>query len=183
MMARTPVGKKPRLLLVDDDPVLCAALERGLASRGFDVTVAQTGAEAVRRIEEAAPAFAVIDLRLPDSYGLKLIAALKAVDPDSRIVVLTGYGSVSTAVEAIKLGANYYLCKPAKVDDIVNGLHRDAGNSAAPVEKRMSLSRLEWEHIQQVLHDHNGNISATARSLGMHRRTLQRKLAKRPARD
>src|SRR4029450_10657606 len=107
-----------------------------------------------------------------------------AVDRSIRIVVLTGYGSIPTAVEAIKLGATYYLAKPANVDDIVNAFHRDAGNDSVPVNGRtMSLSRLEWEYIQRVLQQHHGNIAATARALSIHRRTLQRKIAKPPARS
>jgi two-component system response regulator RegA len=185
-MASAPVpdDDKPVILLVDDDQALCDALGRSLAARGFDVRIALSGAEAERLIEQEPPEYAVIDLKLPDAYGLKLIATLKASDPHTRIVVLTGYGSVPSAVESIKLGANYYLSKPANVEDIIAGLHRDAGSDDVPAgDKPMSLNRLEWEHIQRVLHEHNGNISATARALSMHRRTLQRKIAKKPARD
>ena len=182
MMESAP-GERPSLMLVDDDQALCDTLERGLQARGFDVVVAQSGAEAESRIAEAPPEYAVLDLKLPDGYGLRLISALKAADPHTRIVVLTGYGSVSSAVEAIKLGANYYLSKPASVDDVIEGLHRDSGDSTAPASgKAMSLARVEWEHIQRVLHEHKGNVSATARALSMHRRTLQRKIAKHPAR-
>jgi two-component system response regulator RegA len=130
------------------------------------------------------PEYAVIDLKLPDRIGLKVISALMALDRSIRIVVLTGYGSIPTAVEAIKLGATYYLAKPANVDDIVKAFHRDAGNDSMPLDtKPMSLSRLEWEYIQRVLQQHQGNVAATARALSMHRRTLQRKMAKRPARS
>lgn len=174
---------KPRLLLVDDDAVLCDALARGLNARDYEVSVAHTYAEATAAIACAPPAFAIVDLRLPGGQGLSLIPVLKAAAPDVRIVVLTGYGSVPTAVEAIKRGATYYLAKPASVDEIVSAFAHTAGSGDAEIEdKPMSLSRLEWEHIQRVLHEHDGNISAAARALSMHRRTLQRKLAKRPVR-
>lgn len=173
---------KPMLLVVDDDATLCEVLGRGFAARGFDVRIALTGAEANRLIEERVPEYAVIDLKLPDRNGLKLISALMALDQSIRIVVLTGYSSVPTAVEAIKLGATYYLAKPCNVDDIVNAFDRDAGNDSAPLNtKAMSLSRLEWEYIQRVLQQQHGNVAAAARALSMHRRTLQRKIAKRPA--
>jgi two-component system, response regulator RegA len=176
--------RKPRLLLVDDDATLCEALARGFANRGFDVAIALTCEEANRQIDENVPEYAIIDLKLPDGYGLKLISALTARDRSIRIVVLTGYGSIPTAVESIKLGATYYLAKPANVDDIVNAFHRDAGNDSVPINgKTMSLSRLEWEYIQRVLQQHHGNVAATARALSMHRRTLQRKIAKHPVRN
>jgi two-component system, response regulator RegA len=177
-------GRKRDLLLIDDDAMLCEAMSRALVARGFDVRIASTGEQATRLIEQAVPDYAIIDLKLPDSYGLKLISALMARDRSIRIVVLTGYGSIPTAIEAIKLGATYYLAKPSDVDDIIEAFHRDTGDDDVPVlNKTMSLSRLEWEHIQRVLHHHRGNVSATARALSMHRRTLQRKIAKRPARS
>jgi two-component system, response regulator RegA len=186
-MADTPDtlrNSRPTLLLVDDDATLCEVLARGLAARGFDVRIALTGEDAYRLIEEQLPRYAIIDLKLPDGFGLKLVSALKERDRTIRIVVLTGYGSIPTAVEAIKLGATYYLAKPANVDEIVNAMHRDAGDDSVPVNgKTMSLSRLEWEYIQRVLHQHGGNVAATARALSMHRRTLQRKIAKHPVRD
>jgi two-component system response regulator RegA len=179
-----PEGDMPVLLLVDDDRDLCDALGRGLAERGFEVRVALSGADATREIERDTPEYAIVDLKLPDGQGLTLITALKALDPHTRILVLTGYGSVPTAVEAMKLGATYFLAKPATVDEIVTALHRDTGNDeVAAGERPMSLPRLEWEHIQRVLHEHGGNVSATARALSMHRRTLQRKIAKRPVRS
>jgi two-component system, response regulator RegA len=186
-MADTPQAarsSKPDLLLVDDDATLCEALARGLVTRGFDVRIALSGEEANRLIKENVPEYAIIDLKLPDGYGLKLISALIALDPSIRTVVLTGYGSIPTAVEAIKLGATYYLAKPANVDEIVNAFRRDAGDDSVPLNgKTMSLSRVEWEYIQRVLHQHHGNIAATARALSMHRRTLQRKIAKHPVRN
>jgi two-component system, response regulator RegA len=172
-----------KLLLIDDDATLCEVLARGFASRGFDVRIAPTTADAHRLIEEDPPRYAVIDLKLRDGYGLKLISALMAVDRTIRVVVLTGYGSIPTAVEAIKLGATFYLAKPATVDDIVAAFHRDEGDDSVPVNGRtMSLKRLEWEYIQQMLHQNRGNVAATARALSMHRRTLQRKIAKHPVR-
>jgi len=182
--SRREGGEKPSLLLVDDDATLCDTLGRALAKRGFDVNTALT-AEAARKLAtESPPEYAVIDLRLPDRSGLKLISTLIGLDPHTRIVVLTGYGNIATAIEAIKLGATYYLCKPANADEIVAGFYHDAGDDAVPAkEKPMSIGRLEWEHIWQVLRDHKGNISQAARALSMHRRTLQRKLAKRPVRS
>ncbi len=175
-------GERASLLLVDDDPVLCDVLSRALRSRGFEVTVAHTAGEALRAIGIEPPEYAVVDLRLPDQSGLKLVPLLKAADMQTRIVVLTGHGSIPTAVEAIKLGATYYLVKPTDADTVVAAFSRDGGDASLPVEgKPMSVERVEWEHIQRVLHDNDGNISATARALSMHRRTLQRKLHKQPA--
>lgn len=170
------------LLLVDDDRVLCDVLARALGSRGFDVTVAHTVEDALRTIDGDPPEYAVVDLKLPDQSGLKLVSRLKAADAHTRIVVLTGHGSIPTAIEAIKLGATYYLVKPTDADTIVAAFGRDGGDDSLPVEgKPLSVERLEWEHIHRVLHDNDGNVSATARALSMHRRTLQRKLHKRPA--
>ncbi len=172
------------LLLVDDDHVLCDVLSRALRSRGFEVHVAHTVDEALQAIEAEPPEYAVVDLRLPDQSGLKLVARLKAADIHTRVVVLTGHGSIPTAIEAIKLGATYYLVKPTDADTVVAAFGRNGGDANLPVEgKPMSVERLEWEHIQRVLHDNDGNISATARALSMHRRTLQRKLHKHPARS
>ena len=174
---------KPSLLLVDDDDTFCQVLSAALERRGFAVRVAHNVAEGLAAAESDAPEFAVIDLKMPGPSGLELVKKLKALDTHTRIVVLTGFASVATAVEAIKLGATHYLAKPADADEIVAAFSRDSGNDAVPVEtKPLPLSRLEWEHIQKVLTECGGNISETARRLGMHRRTLQRKLAKRPAR-
>ena len=183
MNSPAPVDhERASLLLVDDDHALCDVLGRALGSRGFDVTVAHTVDDALRAIDGEPPEFAVVDLRLPDSSGLRLVARLKAADPHTRIVVLTGHGSIPTAIEAIKLGATYYLVKPTDADTVVASFAREGGDDSLPVEgKPMSVAWVEWEHIQRVLHDNDGNISATARALSMHRRTLQRKLHKRPA--
>ena len=174
---------RPCLLLVDDDATFCSVLSRALEYRGFQVRVAHTVADALSYIELGAPDYAVIDLRMPDQSGLTLVSRLKASDERTRIVVLTGYASIATAVEAIKLGATYYLSKPADADDIVKAFHRDSGDESAAVEQKpLSVNRLEWEHINRVLRENNGNVSATARALGMYRRTLQRKLNKHPLR-
>lgn len=172
-----------RLLIVDDDPVFREVLARALGKRGFEVQVATGVAEAQRCIAEEPPGYAVIDLKMPDGSGLALVRDLKLRKPDARIVVLTGYASVATAVEAIKLGAVHYLPKPADADEVVAAFGRDGGDASAQVSPRpLSVERLEWEHIQKVLAEHGGNVSATARALNMHRRTLQRKLTKRPVR-
>ncbi len=182
-MRDTNGADRPRLLLVDDDETFCSVLSRALEKRGFQVRVAHTTAEALNDIQNCPPEYAVIDLKLPDQSGLMLVSKLKALDEHARIVVLTGYASIATAVEAIKLGAMYYLSKPADADDIMAALHRASGDESAPVSERpLSVERLEWEHISRVLSENQGNVSATARALGMHRRTLQRKLNKRPVR-
>ncbi len=172
------------LLVVDDDPVFGGVLARALSRRGFDVRFATGLGEARRKLDEGAPDYAVVDLRMPDGSGLAFVEELKRRKPDARIVVLTGFASVATAVEAIKLGAVHYLPKPADADEVVAAFGRDAGDAATRVSPRpLSVDRLEWEHIQKVLSEHGGNVSATARALNMHRRTLQRKLTKRPARS
>lgn len=172
------------LLLVDDDATFCRVLGRALSRRGFAVATAHDNAAALQLAQADPPEYAIVDLNLAGDSGLSLIPELLALDPVTRIVVLTGYASIATAVEAIKLGAVNYLAKPADADQVLAALTAAiAGDPAAPVNTRpLSIGRLEWEHIQRVLHDNGGNISATARQLGMHRRTLQRKLSKRPVR-
>jgi len=175
------INDRPTLLLVDDDRTFCAVLADALQKRNFNVLLAHDVEQATKLAEEAVPEYAVIDLKMEGASGLTLIPRLKSLDEQTRIVVLTGYASIATAVEAIKLGANYYLTKPADADEIVAAFQREEGDSSMPVAARpMSVNRLEWEHIQKVMMDCGGNISAAARSLGMHRRTLQRKLFKRP---
>ena len=175
---------RPSLLLVDDDIALCEVLARALTARGFEVRVAHTAEQASRLVDDAPPQFAIIALKLPDALGLKLLSSLLALDPHMRIVVLTGYPSIRTAVEAIKLGATDYLAKPANADEVVSALLRDRGNDSVPIGKKpMSAHRAEWEYINRVLRENDGNISASARALSMDRRTLQRKLRKRPPRD
>jgi two-component system, response regulator RegA len=177
----TPPNDRPVLLLVDDDMVYCRVLGDALKKRGYEVYTAHDLATALQLAREQQPEFAVIDLRLGNESGLELVKQLADMDETIRAIMLTGYASIATAVEAIKLGAVHYLAKPANADEIVAALQRAEGDiSVAPSGQPLSVRRLEWEHLQKVLLEHNGNISAAARALKMHRRTLQRKLAKRP---
>lgn len=182
----TPTGNAeaddlPSLMLVDDDNDLRDVLGRALARRGFSVTPAASAEQAITLARSTTPEYAVVDLKMPGASGLELIRELIALDAQTRIVVLTGYASVATAVEAIKLGAIHYLAKPANADEIVLALGRDEGVAEMPiVDSPLTVNRLEWEHIQKVLSENGGNISSTARALNMHRRTLQRKLSKHP---
>lgn len=174
-------GLKP-LLLVDDDETFCEVLSHALSKRHYDVSIAHSVSAAETILETSIPDFAIVDLRMPESYGLDLIPTLCEKNPGIRIVVLTGYASIATAIEAIKLGATHYLTKPADADEIVAAFDREKGKTDTAVEGQpLALDRLEWEHIQKVLADCNGNISAAARQLKLHRRTLQRKLQKRPS--
>lgn len=178
------IEEAPGLLLVDDDPTFCSVLGQALNNRGFKVYIAGDLAEATMLAEEHEPEYAVVDLRIGQESGLALIQKLKQLDENTRIVMLTGYASIATAVEAIKLGAVHYLTKPTDADEIMAALEKDLGDASVPPTTRpISVQRLEWEHLQKVLTDCGGNISAAARSLGMHRRTLQRKLGKRPVRS
>ncbi len=173
-----------RILVVDDDGLFAATLVQALRRRGYEVEAAAHQAEALALAQVDPPDAAILDLKLADESGLSLIGPLKALRPEMRILLLTGYASIATAVEAIKLGAIHYLPKPADADEILAALGREAGDAAIlPPDDPMSVDRLEWEHIQKVLAEHDGNISATARALKMHRRTLQRKLAKRPVKE
>jgi two-component system response regulator RegA len=178
-----PVGGPTTLLIVDDDRVLRERLARAFRDRGHQVAAAGDVAEAMRVASQARPARAVVDLRMPDGSGLELVRALRALDEQIEIVVLTGYGSIATAIEAIRLGASYYLHKPADVEDILDAFSRGAAPPLSQAESEHptpSLARLEWEHINRVLVDCGGNVSAAARRLGLHRRSLQRKLQKLP---
>lgn len=169
------------LLLVDDDVVFCQVLHNALCKRGFSVAVAHNAQEGMQLANECNPGYAVVDLNMPGHSGLALVAHLKALDAGTKTIVLTGYASIATAVEAIKLGAIQYLAKPADADEIVAAFYREAGDPSLPIENRtLSVDRLEWEYLQRVLQDCAGNISAAARRLSMHRRTLQRKLKKHP---
>jgi two-component system response regulator RegA len=180
-MAATDPTDRPSLLLVDDDDTFCRVLGLALSRRGFAVATAYDSATAVRLAAVDPPEYAVVDLNLAGDSGLLLIPKLLALESATRILVLTGYASIATAVEAIKLGAVNYLPKPADADQVVAALTVSSDTVLMPVNARpLSVNRLEWEHIQRVLGDNNGNISATARQLNMHRRTLQRKLAKHP---
>jgi two-component system response regulator RegA len=171
----------PRLLIVDDDATFRAVLERAMRRRGFAVEAAADVEHAIAVARRWAPTHAVVDLRMPGASGLALLPELRRLGDDAlRIVVLTGYASIPTAVEAIKLGATHYLAKPADADDIVAAFASDAGDPSTPIRERPpSIDRVERDHIHHVLTAHGGNVSATARALGMHRRTLQRKLSKR----
>lgn len=170
------------LLIVDDDPIFSEVLAKALTKRDFEVTTATNVEHAEQLLKEFSPDYAVIDLRMPGPSGLELIPSLCELNKEIKIVVLTGYASISTAVEAVKLGATHYLTKPADADEIVTAFERSSGESQTDISSTpISLDRLEWEHIQKVLADCNENISEAARQLGMHRRTLQRKLKKRPS--
>ena len=177
----TPLNEQPSLLLVDDDTTFCDVLCHALEKRNFSVTVAHSVEQALPLAQDYPPEFAVVDLKMSGASGLILIKLLHELDPATRIVVLTGYASIATAVEAIKLGATQYLSKPANADEIVAAFGHLAGADLSLNIQPPSVERLEWEHINRVLQEYQGNISATARALNMHRRTLQRKLAKRPA--
>lgn len=171
------------LLLVDDDITFCMVLKAALEKRGFCVSVAHSVEQAVPLAEANPPEFAVVDLKMGGAPGLALVKVLHGLDPNTRIVVLTGYASIATAVEAIKLGATQYLAKPANADEIVAAFSHSADGNLALKVQPTQIGNLEWDHIQRVLLGHDGNISATARALNMHRRTLQRKLAKPPLRN
>ena len=166
------------LLVVDDDHVFCDRLARALSSRGFTARTAMSVSEALAAIKAAPPAFAVIDLRLGDGSGLDVMQALKAQRADARGVILTGYGTIATAVVAVKLGAFDYLAKPANADDVVVALTAGRLDMPAEHEPPMSADRVRWEHIQRIYEACERNVSETARQLNMHRRTLQRILAK-----
>jgi two-component system response regulator RegA len=176
-----------RLLLVEDDTVFAGVLARALRARGFEVAMAASAAEAIACARERPPRYAVVDLKLGDDSGLALIPALLAQTPDLRVLLLTGYASIATAVEAIKRGAHDYLAKPVDADAVVRALldedEAEVVEAAELPESPLRLRRLEWEHIQRTLKECEGNISETARRLGMHRRTLQRKLGKHPVHE
>ena len=180
--AADPFGGDPSLLIVDDDKPFLARLGRAMESRGFQVQSAETVAEGLNAIETRAPAFAVIDMRLGDGNGLDVMSELKARRPDARGIILTGYGNIVTAVTAVKLGAFDYIAKPADADEIFGALMATRHDKAVVPENPMSADRVRWEHIQRIYELCNRNVSETARRLNMHRRTLQRILAKRAPR-
>ncbi len=173
------IGAGRSLLLVDDDKPFLSRLARAMEERGFDVRIAESVEEGKAAIELEAPIFAVVDMRLDDGTGLEVIEVLREHKPDARAVVLTGYGNLASAVTAVKLGAVDYLAKPADADDVCNALLAQTQSKAEPPENPMSADRVRWEHIQRVFELCNRNVSETARRLNMHRRTLQRILAKR----
>ncbi|MDD0845402.1 MULTISPECIES: response regulator transcription factor [unclassified Pseudomonas] len=175
--------EQPHLLLVDDDPTFTRVMARAMERRGLRVSVANSAEEGLVLAKDDLPDYAVLDLKMEGDSGLVLLPKLLELDAEMRVVILTGYSSIATAVEAIKRGATNYLCKPADADDVLTALLSEHADLTTLVpENPMSVDRLQWEHIQRVLAEHDGNISATARALGMHRRTLQRKLQKRPVR-
>jgi two-component system, response regulator RegA len=167
------------LLIVEDDKSFLQRLARAMEGRGFNVTTAESVADGLTQLETTSPAFAVVDMRLEDGNGLDVISALKRRRPDARAIILTGYGNIATAVNAVKLGAVDYLSKPVDADDVVAALLALDGRKAEPPENPMSADRVRWEHIQRIYELCGRNVSETARRLNMHRRTLQRILAKR----
>jgi len=168
------------LLLADDDITFCRVLSAALVKRGFCVSVAHSVEQAIPLAIANPPEFAVVDLKMGGAPGLALVKTLHELDPNTRIVVLTGYASISTAVEAIKLGATQYLAKPANADEIVAAFSHTPDGGAPLNAQPTKIEHLEWQHIQRVLRENDHNVSATARALNMHRRTLQRKLNKPP---
>ena len=173
------LGSDKSLLIVDDDKPFLTRLARAMEMRGFVVDTAESVEEAVQKARASAPAYAVVDMRLDDGNGLDVISALKSRRPDARAIILTGYGNIATAVNAVKLGAVDYLAKPADADDVVAALLAQENTKIEPPENPMSADRVRWEHIQRVYELCDRNVSETARRLNMHRRTLQRILAKR----
>ncbi len=170
-----------RILLVDDDEAFTSVMARGFGRRGFTTLACHSAARALAACREFQPTHILLDLNMPGTSGLVVLPQLLALAPQANLVVLTGYSSIATAVEATKAGATNYLCKPASINEILAAFGEAEGTQPAAVPSEpISVDRLEWEHIQRVLNDNDGNISATARALGMHRRTLQRKLQKRP---
>lgn len=170
------------LLILDDDAPFRQRLARAMEKRGFQVTAAESVAEASEQVRKSPPSYAVIDMRLEDGNGLDVIELIHELKPDSRVVMLTGYGNIATAVSAVKRGAIDYLAKPADPDDVEKALLAEPGDQPIPPENPMSADRVRWEHILRVYELCNRNVSETARRLNMHRRTLQRILAKRSPR-
>ncbi|TCM54812.1 two-component system response regulator RegA [Rhizobium sp. PP-F2F-G48] len=173
------IGLDPSLLIVDDDGPFVRRLARAMEQRGFTVAIAESVADGVAQAKRHPPKYAVVDLRLGDGSGLDVIEAIRSCRDDTRIIMLTGYGNIATAVNAVKLGAVDYLSKPADADEVYNALIQNDGDKAELPENPMSADRVRWEHIQRVFEICERNVSETARRLNMHRRTLQRILAKR----
>lgn len=176
------LGDDRSLLLVDDDRPFLTRLGRAMESRGFAVDTAESVLEGIAKVRANPPAFAVVDMRLNDGNGLDVIEAIRTRRPDAKAIILTGYGNIATAVTAVKMGAIDYLAKPADADDVYTALTRKPEDKALPPENPMSADRVRWEHIQRVYELCDRNVSETARRLNMHRRTLQRILAKRAPR-
>ncbi|MEM6932849.1 MAG: ActR/PrrA/RegA family redox response regulator transcription factor [Pseudomonadota bacterium] len=180
--AQAEIGADTSLLIVDDDAPFRQRLGRAMEKRGFTVEMAESVAEGMKLTRQAPPAFAVVDLRLEDGNGLDVVETIREIRPDSRVIVLTGYGAIATAVAAVKIGAVDYLSKPADADDVEKALLSRGDDKPPPPENPMSADRVRWEHIQRVFELCDRNVSETARRLNMHRRTLQRILAKRSPR-
>jgi two-component system, response regulator RegA len=180
--AKENIPAERSLLIVEDDHSFSQRLAKALEQRGFTVTTAESVADGLLQVEKAAPAFAVVDMRLGDGNGLDVISALKLRRPDARGIILTGYGNIATAVNAVKIGAVDYLAKPVDADDVVAALLAQDNTKIEPPENPMSADRVRWEHIQRIYEMCGRNVSETARRLNMHRRTLQRILAKRAPR-
>ncbi len=180
--AKEKIPSERTLLIVEDDRSFLQRLAKALEQRGFTVTTAESVADGLLQVEAATPAFAVVDMRLADGNGLDVISALKRRRPEARAIILTGYGNIATAVNAVKLGAVDYLAKPADADDVVAALLAQDTKKIEPPENPMSADRVRWEHIQRIYELCGRNVSETARRLNMHRRTLQRILAKRAPR-
>ena len=178
----TASPEEKTLLILDDDRPFRERLTRAMQSRGFEVLAAETVREGIQIAKDRSPAYAVIDLKLEDGNGLDVVETLHQTRPNARVVVLTGFGNIATAVAAVKFGAIDYLPKPADADDIMNALLAAPGAKPTPPENPMSADRVRWEHIQRVYELCGHNVSETARRLNMHRRTLQRILAKRSPR-
>ena len=177
-----PIGEDPSLLLVDDDEAFLKRLAKAMEKRGFAVETADSITAGKAIATARPPAYAVVDLRLGDGNGLDVVEVIRERRPDARIVVLTGYGAIATAVAAVKIGATDYLSKPADATDVTNALLATSDELPPPPENPMSADRVRWEHIQRVYELCDRNVSETARRLNMHRRTLQRILAKRSTR-
>jgi two-component system response regulator RegA len=171
---------RPTLLLVDDDATLRGLLTRALAEKGFEVTGAASGEEALALARPEPPEYAVVDLRVPGMSGIEILKELRALDPNTKVLMLSGFGSIASAVEATKLGAVGYLTKPAGAGEITATLMGRGPEGAGAVQEAPSLARAEWEHIQRVLAECGGSISRAAQLLNLHRRTLQRKLKRPP---
>jgi two-component system response regulator RegA len=185
--AQDNAAPKPSILLVDDDERLRSRMARAFAARGYEAQEADGYDASIAIAELESTEYAVVDLRMPGKSGLDVVRELHRIDPATKIVVLTGYGSIATALEAVRLGATHYLTKPADVDEVIasfdRGVEEDESGIDAQTEREPptpSLARVEWEHIQRVLTDCGGNITKAAERLGIHRRSLQRKLSKFP---
>ena len=178
---------KPSILLVDDDERLRSRMARAFEERGYETQQADGYAQGISIAERESTEYAVVDLRMPGKSGLDLVRELHRIDPATKVVVLTGYGSIATALEAVRLGATHYLTKPADVDEVIASFERrdpdpsaDGSETQSDAPETPSLARVEWEHIQRVLTDCGGNITKASERLGIHRRSLQRKLSKFP---